>query len=133
LLTSLPALRELASHYLIWQVILPVVGVWCYLLDGMFIGATRGAEMRNSMAVAAAGFGLTLLTLPGWVITVCGWPWPSFSRCGPIAGFYLAPPLAKQYLVSFASRYIVTVKDSEYEINCRILNYNNYHVQQKRT
>jgi len=27
----------------------------------------------------------------------------------------------------------VTVKDSEYEINCRILNYNNYHVQQKRT
>ena len=64
LLTSLPALRELASHYLIWQVVLPVVGVWCYLLDGMFIGATRGAEMRNSMAVAAAGFGLTLLTLP---------------------------------------------------------------------
>ena len=40
------------------------VGVWCYLLDGMFIGATRAAEMRNSMAVAAAGFALTLLTLP---------------------------------------------------------------------
>ena len=64
LLTSLPELRTLASHYLVWQVILPVVGVWCYLLDGMFIGATRGAEMRNSMAVAAAGFGLTLFTLP---------------------------------------------------------------------
>ncbi len=64
LLTTLPALRELASHYLIWQVILPVVGVWCYLLDGMFIGATRGAEMRNSMAVAAVGFAVTLLTLP---------------------------------------------------------------------
>ncbi len=64
LLTSLPELRALASHYLVWQVILPVVGVWCYLLDGMFIGATRGAEMRNSMAVAAAGFGLTLFTLP---------------------------------------------------------------------
>jgi MATE family multidrug resistance protein len=30
----------------------------------MFIGATRAAEMRNSMAVAAAGFGLTLFTLP---------------------------------------------------------------------
>ena len=43
---------------------LPLVGVWCYLLDGMFIGATRAAEMRNSMAVAAAGFALTLLTLP---------------------------------------------------------------------
>ena len=43
---------------------LPLVGVWCYLLDGMFIGATRAAEMRNSMAVAAAGFALALLTLP---------------------------------------------------------------------
>lgn len=64
LLTSLPSLRELARYYVVWQMVLPVVGVWCYLLDGMFIGATRGAEMRNSMAVAAAGFGLTLLTLP---------------------------------------------------------------------
>ncbi len=63
-LTSLPELRALANHYLPWQVVLPLVGVWCYLLDGMFIGATRGAEMRNSMAVAAAGYGLTLFTLP---------------------------------------------------------------------
>ena len=64
LLTSLTQIQQLADRYLIWQVILPVVGVWCYLLDGMFIGATRGAEMRNSMAVAAAGFAVTLLTLP---------------------------------------------------------------------
>ena len=64
LLTSLPSLQQLADRYLVWQMILPLVGVWCYLLDGMFIGATRGAEMRNSMAVAAAGFALTLLTVP---------------------------------------------------------------------
>lgn len=64
LLTSLPSLQQLADRYLVWQMILPVIGVWCYLLDGMFIGATRGAEMRNSMAVAAAGFALTLLTVP---------------------------------------------------------------------
>ncbi len=55
LLTSLPSLQLLADRYLIWRIVLPVIGVWCYLLDGMFIGATRGAEMRNSMAVAAAG------------------------------------------------------------------------------
>ncbi|MGL5699899.1 MAG: MATE family efflux transporter DinF [Kluyvera sp.] len=64
LLTSLPELQQLADHYVLWQVVLPVIGVWCYLLDGMFIGATRGAEMRNSMAVAAVGFALTLLALP---------------------------------------------------------------------
>ncbi|MDX6041665.1 MATE family efflux transporter DinF [Scandinavium lactucae] len=64
MLTSITELRELADRYVIWQVVLPVIGVWCYLLDGMFIGATRGAEMRNSMAVAAAGFALTLFTVP---------------------------------------------------------------------
>ncbi|OFE42212.1 hypothetical protein A9Y87_10055 [Salmonella enterica subsp. enterica] len=39
LLTSLPQIQLLADRYLIWQVVLPLVGVWCYLLDGMFIGA----------------------------------------------------------------------------------------------
>ena len=61
---AFPLRRQLADRYLFWQVVLPLVGVWCYLLDGMFIGATRAAEMRNSMAVAAVGFALTLLTLP---------------------------------------------------------------------
>ena len=64
LLTSLPVLQQQADRYLAWQVVLPLVGVWCYLLDGMFIGATRGAEMRNSMAVAALGFGVALISLP---------------------------------------------------------------------
>lgn len=64
LLTSLEPLREMADRYLAWQVILPLVGVWCFLLDGMFIGATRGREMRNSMVIAAIGYGLALLTLP---------------------------------------------------------------------
>ncbi|MDE1189987.1 MAG: MATE family efflux transporter DinF [Pantoea sp.] len=64
LLTSLDELRTAADRYLVWQVVMPLVGVWCYLLDGMFIGATRGREMRNSMALAALGYGLSLLTLP---------------------------------------------------------------------
>ena len=64
MMTSLPSLRQLADHYLIWQVILPLAGVGGYLLDGLFIGATRGREMRNSMAIAAAGYGLTLCSVP---------------------------------------------------------------------
>ena len=64
LLTSLDELREAADRYLVWQVVMPLVGVWCYLLDGMFIGATLGREMRNSMALAALGYGLSLLTVP---------------------------------------------------------------------
>lgn len=66
LLTSLPELRDLATHYLFWQSLLPLAGVGCYLLDGIFIGAARGREMRNGMLLAALGFGLTLLLLPCW-------------------------------------------------------------------
>ncbi|WP_225639400.1 MATE family efflux transporter DinF [Candidatus Profftia sp. (ex Adelges kitamiensis)] len=64
ILTSLSDIQELANYYLPWQIILPFLGVWCYLLDGMFIGATRGGDMRNSMAISVTGYGLTLLTLP---------------------------------------------------------------------
>lgn len=64
ILTSLPELQQQADRYLHWQIVLPIVGVWCYLLDGMFIGATRGKEMRNSMVISAMGFGLTLLSVP---------------------------------------------------------------------
>ena len=64
LLTSLPSLQQSADRYLVWQIVMPLIGVWCYLLDGMFIGATRGREMRNSMVVAAAGYFLTLLSVP---------------------------------------------------------------------
>ncbi|OON41619.1 MATE family efflux transporter DinF [Izhakiella australiensis] len=66
LLTSLPAVQLQAGHFLGWQAILPLAGVWCFLLDGMFIGATRARDMRNSMAIAMLGFALTLLTIPLW-------------------------------------------------------------------
>jgi Na+-driven multidrug efflux pump len=102
LLTSLPSLQQLADRYLIWQIDLPVVGVWCYLLDGMFIGATRGAEMRNSMAVAAAGFALTLLTLPVSVTMAMAGAGGVSRAARPVAGGYLAAPLAARHLVFVA-------------------------------
>ncbi len=50
-LTGIESVRELARIYLPWMILLPMVSIWCFLLDGIFIGATRGAEMRNSMLV----------------------------------------------------------------------------------
>lgn len=65
LLTSLIVVKEAAYQYLFWQVVLPLCGIWCYLLDGVFIGATRGKDMRNSMFLAAFGYALVLwLTFP---------------------------------------------------------------------
>lgn len=64
MMTSIPDLLRLARHYLLWLAVLPLIGVWCYLLDGMFVGATRGRDMRNSMIIAAGGYFITLSLLP---------------------------------------------------------------------
>lgn len=89
--------------------------------------------MRNSMAVAAAGFGLTLLTLP--YLGNHGL-WLALAVFLSLRGLSLAVIWHRHWrnnTVSSPARYIVTVKDSEYKNNYRILNYNNNHVQQKRT
>jgi len=63
LLTSIDSVRLTANTYLIWLVFLPINGVWSYLLDGIFIGATRAADMRNSMLYATI-FGF----IPAWLL-----------------------------------------------------------------
>lgn len=52
LLTLLPEVRAAANEYLYWTAALPLVSVWAFMLDGVFIGATRSKELRNSMFVA---------------------------------------------------------------------------------
>jgi len=66
LLTDQPAIRAAAREYLPWVVLSPLVAVWSYLLDGLFIGTTRTRELRNAMAVAvlATYLPLTFLTRP---------------------------------------------------------------------
>jgi len=57
LLTDIPLIRETADNYLAWMVVLPLVSVWCFILDGVFIATSEGRIMRNSMLLASfAGF-----------------------------------------------------------------------------
>ena len=66
-LTDQSAVREAARHYLIWAALLPVVSVWGFQFDGVFIGATRTRELLVTMAVAAAAFwGLSVTLQPLW-------------------------------------------------------------------
>jgi MATE family multidrug resistance protein len=60
--TNQEPIRLLALQYLPWLIALPVVAVWSFLLDGIFIGATRAPELRDSMLISFAGFlGLAVL------------------------------------------------------------------------
>lgn len=63
LLTDIPEVRATAVRYRWWLVVLPLVSVWGFQLDGIFVGATRTAEMRNMMIVALAAFLLAELIL----------------------------------------------------------------------
>jgi multidrug resistance protein, MATE family len=56
LFTNQQAIRLLAAQFLPWLIVLPLVAVWSFLLDGVFIGATRAQELRDSMVIALAGF-----------------------------------------------------------------------------
>jgi MATE family multidrug resistance protein len=64
LLTDIPELRAFAGDYLIWMVISPILSVWAYQLDGIFIGATRAREMRNAMLASVAVYTAAIFTLP---------------------------------------------------------------------
>lgn len=59
--------HTLAMHYLGWAAMLPVLSVWCYQLDGIFIGAVRTVEMRNTAAVS-----LVLFFVSFWFLTPYG-------------------------------------------------------------
>jgi multidrug resistance protein, MATE family len=54
--TNQEQIRVLAAQFLPWLVVLPLVAVWSFLLDGVFIGATRAQELRDSMVISLAGF-----------------------------------------------------------------------------
>lgn len=85
ILTISPDVREAARLYLPWAAAIPVLAVWCFLLDGIFIGATRSVEMRNAMALAL------MIFLASWWLLV-----PPFGNHGLWAAltiFYVARSL----------------------------------------
>lgn len=64
LLTDLEDVRETARRYLPWMIASPLVSVWCFLYDGVYIGATRAKAMRNIMLVSTFA-----VFLPAWYLT----------------------------------------------------------------
>ena len=49
-------MRAVAVDFLPWMVVSPLVSVWSFLLDGIFIGATRTGAMRNAMALSLLAY-----------------------------------------------------------------------------
>ncbi len=56
LLTTSPDVRAAAETYLPWAAITGLTGALAFLMDGVFIGATWSADMRNRMLMSFAGY-----------------------------------------------------------------------------
>jgi MATE family, multidrug efflux pump len=69
--------RAAARSYLPWAAAAPLMGVWAFQLDGIFIGATRTADMRNAMLVSM------VIYLVAW------WLLRPFGNTGVWAAFYV--------------------------------------------
>jgi MATE family multidrug resistance protein len=63
LMTTAPDVRIEARAYLPYMIAAPLVGCAAWMLDGIFIGATRSADMRNMMALSAVIYVIALLIL----------------------------------------------------------------------
>ncbi|MEL6573673.1 MAG: MATE family efflux transporter [Pseudomonadota bacterium] len=58
-----PAVQESGRTFLPYMVAAPIVGVAAWMLDGIFIGATRTADMRNMMLVSTLIYLVCVLPL----------------------------------------------------------------------
>ena len=64
LYTDLPKVIFSANAVYFWMALLPLIAIWCYQLDGIFIGIGHTAAMRNAML-----FSFFLVFLPVFVAT----------------------------------------------------------------
>ncbi|MGF6777848.1 MATE family multidrug resistance protein [Paraburkholderia sp. GAS334] len=62
-LTDQAAVRAAAETYLPWAALSPVISVWGFLLDGVFIGATRTHDLMKAMAAS-----LTVFVAASWAL-----------------------------------------------------------------
>lgn len=61
LMTTAPDVRNVARLYLPWVAAAPLIGVYSWIYDGIFIGATLTAQMRRTMTVSVALYAIALL------------------------------------------------------------------------
>jgi MATE family multidrug resistance protein len=60
LFTNIDTVIDSALLYLPWMIAAPLISVWSFQLDGIFIGTGHTREMRNAMIVSLLGYLLLL-------------------------------------------------------------------------
>ena len=66
-ITTAEPVRAAARDYLPYMMAAPVLGWGAWMLDGIFIGATRSRDMRNMMIVSFLSYAAALAVLLPWL------------------------------------------------------------------
>jgi len=53
-MTNSAEVRSAARSYVLWAALVPLTSICCFILDGVFVGATATALMRNMMLISLA-------------------------------------------------------------------------------
>lgn len=48
-LTGIPEVQEAAARYMLWAALMPLVSIWGFQFDGIYLGATESRPLRNMM------------------------------------------------------------------------------------
>lgn len=78
LITTQPQTREAAGPYLLWVALTPLISLWSFILDGVYIGVTHTRDMRNAMLQSLVIFML------GSIVLILG-----YGNHGLWASYYL--------------------------------------------
>jgi MATE family multidrug resistance protein len=63
--TNIDEVVDSALRYLPWMIVAPLISVWSFQLDGIFIGSGHTREMRNAMIVSTLAYlAILQLTIP---------------------------------------------------------------------
>ncbi len=63
-LTTLDTVKNEAMIYMPWLVLMPLTGIACFQLDGIYTGTTSTGDMRNMMIVAFLIYAVAIIYLP---------------------------------------------------------------------
>ena len=66
LFTNIGSVLDTAAIYLPWMIISPLISIWSFQLDGIFIGSGYTREMRNAMVLSMLAYLLLLSFLVPW-------------------------------------------------------------------
>lgn len=98
-LTDQTTVRDAARTFLPWAALSPLISVWGFLLDGVFIGATRTHDLMRAMALS-----LALFLVASWALVG---PFANHGLWGALLLFMAARGLTLSPLLPRVSRAIV--------------------------